>query len=416
MFDPFATRLKHVVVLVQRECVVKGCRVTHFAVPTERDERLGRRGTRPVPASLQAAIPHGLETRVLHRVGFERWMDLYPPRQLRVMLASLRAVAEADVSDDIRTRLRLAISGAGEMAGFASRWDRFYPKAFEALANHRYGATGFSCEINLLADRGRGTLPRRLRASATAAEWLAQRLPPNGERSAGAPVRAVPSTARRRRPSPRTVYLATGSSERQLAADGSVDLVLTDPPYYDDVQYAELAALFLAWAKTANLVPPSVTLDLGSEAVLNRARGLDSERYRDLLTRIFTESKRTLRPSGRLVITFHNTDIRAWWALGRALSDADFGIDCLAVAEAENATDHPKRGRLGFTRDLVIECRARATERVDGPLIASGSAGAETQELLAAGRAIAAMDDDSLADFTARFKRLRGSVKPSRIN
>lgn len=195
-------------------------------------------------------------------------------------------------------------------------------------------------------------------------------------------------------------------------------MVLTDPPYYDDVQYGELAALFLAWAHAAEIVPNSVELDLGSEAVINVARGTDAERYRDLLTNIFRESGRALNRKGRLVITFHNTDARAWWALGRSLHDAGFVIRSLAVAEAENATDHPKRGRMGFTRDLVIECHLRVgAPRLSSPVIATRSEEAESRELIAAGRAMSALDGQAqLEDFQERFERLRAGIIPCRIS
>jgi hypothetical protein len=128
------------------------------------------------------------------------------------------------------------------MAGFASRWDRYYPKAFEAIANHRFTALGFACETNLLAERGRGTLRRRFAASIASAQWARQEFKTRGT------TRVRAASAHRVRITGGTL-LACGSSERQLASKGSVDLVLTDPPYFDDVQYAELAGLFLVWAQ-----------------------------------------------------------------------------------------------------------------------------------------------------------------------
>jgi putative DNA methylase len=412
VFDVFSRDPTPRMTLVQRLCSVDGRRIQHFGPPTTEERDLAKRGTRGIPDALKEKIPAGLETRMLHRTGFSRWMDLYPRRQLRVMLAALRAVDDATDDPVIATRLRLAICGAGEMAGFASRWDRFYPKAFEALANHRYGITGFSCEVNLLAQRGRGTLARRMKATIAAAEWM------TGRQEGKQHVRPqlLPATARRRSSRSPAAYLTIGSSKRQLAGDGSVDLVLTDPPYYDDVQYGELAALFLAWAQAAGMVSNSVELDLSSEAVINLPRGTDTERYRQLLTEIFEESSRALKPEGRLVITFHNTDVRAWWALGRALHGAGFDIRSLAVAEAENATDHPKRGRLGFTRDLVIECHRRAGVSPSSPLVATHSAEPESRELIAAGRTMAAPEGQAdLADFQQQFERLRAGISPCRI-
>lgn len=211
------------------------------------------------------------------------------------------------------------------------------------------------------------------------------------------------------------MVLAQGSSDRQLAPASSVDLVLTDPPYFDDVQYAELAGMFLAWARATGLVPDSVELDLRTEAVSNVERGIGVDRYRGILRAIFKETRRTIKPAGRMILTYHNTDLRAWWALGSALREARLYIHALAVAHAENERDHAKRGRLAFSRDLVIECCHHPVAEAVVAWCADGS-GAEAHELLVAGRAIATMPPtETLPAFRRRFQELRGDIQPVRI-
>ena len=133
------------------------------------------------------------------------------------------------------------------MAGFLSRWDRHYPKAFEATANHRFPALGFTCETNLLADRGRGTYAAALRSLLPRALGKSE---PKGTRVLSAcSVSGSPTQHPSRRPTSLRV------SERQLPANNSIDLVLTDPPYFDDVQYAELASYSLLGHKPPILCP-----------------------------------------------------------------------------------------------------------------------------------------------------------------
>jgi putative DNA methylase len=409
-FDAFAKASRFKLALVQRSCRRDSRTHVHFAEPTaterEQAEPLQRR---PVPQPLKANIPAGLETRVLRRTGFERWSDLYAPRQLEVLGAAIPALEKMRASAAIKARLRLALCGCAEMAGYASRWDRYYPKAFEVVANHRFAITGLSVETNLLAERGRGTLPRRLGHSVRAARWVGEELPPAltvSNRS------AVASRTLR----PKGVVIAQGSSESQRAASGSIDLVLTDPPYFDDVQYAELAAVFLTWANAVGLVPTSAALDLSSEAVVNSLRGTGAERYCALLTAILTETRRTLACDGLMILTYHNSDMRAWWALGSALRDADFTVAALAVTHAENERDHAKRGRLAFTRDLVLECRADVGNRFTGPEVAWEPDADEAKELIAAGCAIAAMPaGETCEEFRERFRALRGDLQEVRI-
>lgn len=409
-FDAFAEAPRFELALIQRRCRDGGRTHVHLAEPTAAErEQAEPRKRRAVPRPLRATIPAGLETRVLRRTGFERWADLYAPRQLEVLAAALPALEKLRASAAVKARLRLAICGCAEMAGHASRWDRYYPKAFEAVANHRFAITGLSVETNLLAERGRGTLPRRLGHSQRIARWARDELPP------GLVVRGR-SLAAPRALRPEGVIVAQGSSESQRPASASIDLVLTDPPYFDDVQYAELAAVFMVWARAAGLVADSTQLDLRSEAVANSVRGTGAERYRALLTAILTETRRTLRRDGRMILTYHNSDARAWWALGSALRDAGFTVAALAVTQAENERDHAKRGRLAFTRDLVVECRADVADRVADPEIAWEPDADEAKELIAAGRTIATMPvEETCEEFRERYRAFRGDLREIRI-
>lgn len=406
-YDAFRLAPNFVPVLVQRACVADGRQIVHFDRPTQADVALAKVPPPPLPSSLGENIPLGLETSVLRRVGFSRWSDLYPPRQLRVLLEAAGRADSMEIPSRYRARLLLAIAGAAEMAGHVSRWDRYYPKAFEALANHRFGVTGLSCETNLLATRGRGTLRRRFRASVQAAAWVGEQIP-----EVSSP-HWLPPRHRRTRLTGGLVVSA-GTSERQRLRDASVDLVLTDPPYFDDVQYAELASLFLAWARGIGLLAESVEVDARAEAVANTARGSSVEDYRRRLTAIFRESRRTLKPNGRVLLTFHNSDVRAWWALARALRTAGLEIAGLAVSAAENETDHSKRGRLAFTKDLVIECRVRGTS-ARAVTIITEPGDAESLELLAAGRCLVDGGADSLDSFRNRLHLMRGDCTPQRI-
>ncbi len=328
-------------------------------------------------------IPHGVETNHLLTSGFRSWSDLYTRRQLRALLGALDAVRELDCSPVIKDRLAIAVLGCCEMPAYLCRWDRYHPKAFEAMANHRYARSTVVVETNLLSPIGRGTLPRRLEASKKALSWLLEQesRPSHVELRSGASCEAPPDNG---------VFVTAGSSTSQALPDGSVRFVLTDPPYHDDVQYGELAWLFhafLAFYKGEETEEPR-ELD---EATPNVIRGGDTRRYEDVIAECLAESRRVLREDGRLVLTFHNNDLSAWEALGNALSRAGFNVTGLAVVEAENASDHGKRGRNVFLCDLVVECvplqdgGSRSEE-----LAVSGVADTEQRKnLLAAGLSLA---------------------------
>lgn len=300
---------------------------------------------------LSALIPDGLETAGLRRYGFSSWNQLYTTQQLTVLTAALRAVTEVNASDAVKRHLRLAILGATEMAGYVCRWERYNPKALEAIANHRFSRSTVVVETNLLSPSGRGTLPRRFEAAEKALRWM---------RSRGYPTHTVHALSSAPRRTLNGALIVTGSSERQLLKKGAAQLVFTDPPYHDDLQYGELARLFHAWmAHDGHCQNPSET----EEAVPNSVRGATTEHYEDKVAVCLRESRRSLAASGRLILTFHNKDMNAWRALSQALFRAGFDVVALAAVAAENAADHSKRGKESFLSDLVIECRPKKQKR-----------------------------------------------------
>jgi putative DNA methylase len=331
-------------ILVQ-EMIQKGDRVLVKLRPVQDHDLVDDAPLSSAARTLNADIQPGIETRHLIRQGFKQWGQLYTWRQIHTISEALQASMDLDASKPVRARLLMAVLGMAEMPGYLCRWERYHPKVIEALANHRYSRTTIAAETNLLSPIGRGTLPHRLRSARRAVKWVSM-LPSQME------VTHCAGTARRRAISHR-ILIATGTSIRQLPKDGTVDLVLTDPPYHDDVQYEELARLFHSWMQEVlGLAMP----DEGLEAVPNPVKGIDIHSYEDTVTQCLTESRRTLRPRGRLILTFHNSDLGAWTALRNALIRSGFLIHRLAAVHAENSADHSKRGKQVFLCDLVIEC------------------------------------------------------------
>jgi adenine-specific DNA methylase len=206
--------------------------------------------------------------------------------------------------------------------------------------------------------------------------------------------------------------VVNGSSEHIPLASRSVSLVLTDPPYYDAVQYGELSQLFLPWMPTVGIARRAGSFDSHSEVVPNRTRRAGLMEYRQRLTRVMSECFRVLRPDGRLILTYHSTQLRAWWALSKAISDAGFFIRALATAETENPTDHAKRGKLACVTDLIIEC---GTTKPRSVAVMSGANTSESRELKHIGAAIAQLRGGSYEDLRKRFVQKVGKMRIRRI-
>ncbi|MFZ5821094.1 MAG: hypothetical protein ACOYYJ_14460 [Chloroflexota bacterium] len=130
--------------------------------------------------------------------------------------------------------------------------------------------------------------------------------------------------------------LVHGDSSKLPLDDDSVDFVVTDPPYYDSVQYSDLAAFFRVWL--ACLLPDEIKwlYDEVQSAVAIKRNSLDVH-YLSALSDIFVECARVLkRDSGRLVFTFHHWDSNAWADLTIALKHAGFHLVNSYVLFSEN--------------------------------------------------------------------------------
>ena len=146
-------------------------------------------------------------------------------------------------------------------------------------------------------------------------------------------------------------------------ADDSVDIVVTDPPYYDSVQYADLATFFRVWL--ARLVPDAATWRYDHNHVAVAAgTPRHADNFMSVLEGIFAECHRVLkRGAGRLVFTFHHWDDKAWASLTIALKNAGFRLMNAYVVSSEHPISVHIRGLKSIRHDCILvlaSCDERA--------------------------------------------------------
>jgi putative DNA methylase len=123
---------------------------------------------------------------------------------------------------------------------------------------------------------------------------------------------------------PRGALLLCGDSSHLPAVpDKSVDFVMTDPPYFDNIHYSELSNFFYVWLSMLNKQHPYFRTDhvpTEKEAIVNEGMDKGEEDYQHLLASVFRECQRVLKDEGRLIFTFHHTKWRAWWTVLSAIT------------------------------------------------------------------------------------------------
>jgi hypothetical protein len=178
-------------------------------------------------------------------------------------------------------------------------------------------------------------------------------------------------------PAEAPVLISCGSGASLDHLEGSsVDAVVMDPPYYDNVMYAELSDFFYVWLKrTAGLLYPELFMapltDKHNEAVANPARhegkkgakalaGLD---YQRKMAEIFAECRRVLKDDGVMTLMFTHKATGAWDALTKGLIDAGFAITASwpINSEAEGSLHIKEKSAANSTIFLV--CRPRAAQK-----------------------------------------------------
>lgn len=174
----------------------------------------------------------------------------------------------------------------------------------------------------------------------------------------------------------RSVTVKQGSAASMPSIeDCSVANICMDPPYFDNVMYAELADFFYVWEKhTLGRILPDFfagkVSDKENEAVANIARFATAGKRRNELaeldyeakmTAIFAECRRMLRDDGVMTVMFTHKRAEAWDSLGTGLLEAGFTIETSwpVNTEAEHSLHQANMNSAAST--IMLVCRKHPT-------------------------------------------------------
>jgi putative DNA methylase len=151
------------------------------------------------------------------------------------------------------------------------------------------------------------------------------------------------------------------------------DAVLTDPPYYDNVNYSALSDFFYVWLKrtVGDLYPElfATPLTPKSEEIVqdpNRQGGREAARafFEQRLTQAFREIHRVLKPDGIAVIVFAHKTTEAWETVINALLEAGLYMTASWPIHTEMQARLNAQETAALASSIYMVCRKRTTSEV----------------------------------------------------
>jgi putative DNA methylase len=328
--------------------------------------------------ALFAEIPYGLPTEPLpaaealgFRVplyGLDRWYKLFMPRQLLALgtlikwVRAARSVAsamsiDANLSEAISAYLMCSVSKIADKNSTLVEWQPHRQCIGHTFSRFALPMSWDFVEVNVLSGSTGNYLD--------GLTWIAD-------------------IVKRNLISGQAPEVQRGDAQ-DLAGASTYDVVLTDPPYYDAIPYADLMNFFYVWLRRTLTGlseeydrelhdPGAPTWDRKRHRgeLIDDASRFDGDRlqsrksYEDGMRRSFELAKAALRPDGRAVVVFANKNPAAWETLVAALVDAGFVVDGSWPIATEMASRSRALASAALSSSIWLVCRRRPDAAKDG--------------------------------------------------
>lgn len=294
----------------------------------------------------------------VHVYGVRRWRELFNARQLLVLstlVQELRAIgqemveegASPEYSAALTSYLAILIDRVADYNSSVCTWDNSRESIAHTFTRQALGMVWDYAESDPLAG-GSGSLRSSI-------DWIGRVI-----RHAG----AIPKSA--------VVLRGSATKITEGAIGGKVDLVVTDPPYYDAVPYADLSDFFYVWAKRslAGVFPDLFATALTpkrDEAVQLAERNEEyayktKERFEELLTESFQAARLVLREDGVIAVMFAHKSTAAWETLLSSLLRAGLVVTASWPLDTEMGSRLRTQNSAALASSVLIICRIRHSE------------------------------------------------------
>ncbi|MBI3292520.1 MAG: DUF1156 domain-containing protein [Elusimicrobia bacterium] len=361
------------------------CRDTHegrfFKRPDSRDiskykeaeRRLKEMCPRFIP---DEKIPPGDETERLHRWGYTYYKEMFNSRQLLSLELSCRII-EKQSNERVRNALATNLSDLLRYQNMLCRYDSMALKSLDIFSVHGFPVGRIQCESNFLgvtngrdsANIGSGgwsnIIDKFIKAKAYCNHPYEIRH--DSGRKSQIPIQNEWIGDQRHSISPpekRKVVLHCGNAMEAELPDQNLDAVLTDPPYYGNVQYAELMDFCYVWLR--RLLPNEREFAKPStrdsfELTRNASMGRGMEHFAEGLAGVFHKMACALKNGAPLAFTYHHNDIEAYYPVAMAILDSGLVCSASLPCPAEMGGSIHINGTGSSIIDTVFVCRSTGT-------------------------------------------------------
>jgi putative DNA methylase len=318
----------------------------------------------PYPKS---EIPSGQETDRLHDHHYHYWHQMFNARQMLALSTLLQSVCQ-EKNVKSRDLLLCACSITLETNNLFTRNipSRRTPGGTApagVFARHDFQPKATLCEQNVWGTvSGNNTYISRMRALRQGIAYA--QCPYDGDfDEAGKHCKRegldpVPFDGQ--------ALLISGDSRAEIDKADGVDLVITDPPYADNVNYSELADFFYVWLRLA-LKAQDVQFapeycPKTSEIVENKSRGLSMQDFEEGLTTVLRKSGEKITDDGLVIFTFHHAEGSSWESVLNSVCNANLVIEAIYPVHSEREASLHLQDNEAIAYDLIHVCRKRRQE------------------------------------------------------
>jgi putative DNA methylase len=316
-------------------------------------------------------IVSGLKTDELIRYGINRWHKFFNPRQLLTIVTYLEIIQEVKLKlqieyhlekvEAITTYLALVLDRCVDKNCRLSHLNSSKCSIESALGQHTFNFVWNYPEVN-----GNYELWQKCR-NAVASDY-SKLCSYFGTKSNSTTIPGLELDNSKYI----QIYLASADSLYHIP-NNSVDAIVTDPPYYSTIQYAELSDFFYVWMKRTlgDIFPElfySELTDKDREAVANPSRfrnmgtspeELAKQDYEAKMALVFNEYFRVLRDDGVMTVQFNHKESGAWDVLTKSLIDAGFEITASWSVSTENPQNLHQAQKNSVSSTVLLVCRKR---------------------------------------------------------